>query len=324
MTKEVLLLGLFVFYLVVINGYFRIAERFNIIDKPNSRSSHTKITLRGGGVLIPIAVLTYGCVDGFLLLPYFIAAVVVVSVISFWDDIQSLPSSLRLLVQFAAMGTLLYQVGLFSAALWLIPIVFIVSIGLINAYNFMDGINGITVLNSFVSVFTLIVLGEGSESRLLWYILPALVVFGIYNVRSKAKCFAGDIGSISIGYIVLYFMLKQFLQELDIQYILVLAVYGVDSILTIIHRLMLRENIFEPHRRHLYQYLVHVGNWGHIRVSVLYAVIQLVVSGVLIWNVKFQVINGGIFTLLVLCSLIVTYVVIKRMLLKKEQKRNAE
>lgn len=319
MKLEVMLPLLLIFYWVAILLYFRIADKFNIIDKPNERSSHSRITLRGGGILVPIAVLVFGVATGFLETPYLIGSILLASIISFWDDIQSLPRWLRLLVQVLSMGALMFQVGLLDVAIWMIPIVFLISVGLINAYNFMDGINGITVLNSMIVLLTFSFLCPPEDAELLVYVLPALAVFGVYNVRKSAKCFAGDIGSISIGYIVLYFMLRLFLEDFDIQFILVLAVYGVDSILTIVHRLILKDNIFEPHRKHLYQYLVHVGKWGHIQVSLLYAVIQAIVSVVLVVNVRFGYVDGWCLTLVILSVLILCYLLLKNSLLKRER-----
>ena len=123
--------------------YFRIADRYNIIDKPNERSSHTKITLRGGGVIFYFGALAYFLISGFEY-PCFILALTFVTFISFVDDVRSTSQKLRLLFHFSAMVLMFYQWGLFSLSWWWIIIALIICTGIINAYNFMDGINGIT------------------------------------------------------------------------------------------------------------------------------------------------------------------------------------
>jgi UDP-N-acetylmuramyl pentapeptide phosphotransferase/UDP-N-acetylglucosamine-1-phosphate transferase len=262
--------------------YFKIADYYNIIDKPNSRSSHTSITLRGGGIIFPIAILVA------FLLGYVswevTVAVILVAGVSFIDDIKPLSQLPRFASHAFAIALVFYDLNLFSQALWLLPIVFILLIGWVNAFNFMDGINGITVLYAFVAIVSFSFLEINHESLpLLWTMGLSCCAFGIFNVRKKAKTFAGDVGSISMALFLGYFMIKTILVSGQVGYILFLSVYGIDAVITIFTRIKKKENILEPHRSHLYQYLANELGYSHILVSFLYAFIQLLINILLIY-----------------------------------------
>ena len=301
--------------LMLMIAYFKIADRFNIIDKPNERSSHTDITIRGGGVVFPFAMILYAIffneVAGALL-----GGILLVSAVSFWDDVSSLSNKGRLLAHLIATTGLLLSVNAFQLLpTWIIPLIYIVIIGVINAYNFMDGINGIT------GTYSLVVLGS------LWFlnqykfiftdpgfILCAMIacsVFLFFNFRKKARCFAGDVGSVSIGFWIVALLLMVVIQTNELKYVLFLAVYGVDTICTIIHRLILKQNIFKAHRLHFYQILVNERKVPHLAVAALYAVLQLIINTIVIsTNVNF-----AISTAIVCIPLVIGYVIIKPLLM---------
>jgi UDP-N-acetylmuramyl pentapeptide phosphotransferase/UDP-N-acetylglucosamine-1-phosphate transferase len=262
--------------------YFKIADHYNIIDKPNNRSSHTSITLRGGGIIFPIAILT-ACLLGYVSAAVTVA-VILVAAVSFIDDIKPLSQLPRFASHAIAIALVFYDLNLFSQALWLLPIVFILLIGWVNAFNFMDGINGITVLYAFVAIASFSFLEINQES------LPLLITmglsccaFGIFNVRKKAKTFAGDVGSISMALFLGYFMIKTILVSGQVGYILFLSVYGIDAVITIFTRIKKKENILQPHRSHLYQYLANELGYSHILVSFMYAFVQLLINVELIY-----------------------------------------
>lgn len=257
--------------------YFKIADFFNIIDKPNHRSSHTTITLRGGGIIFPIAVVV-AFIMGYVSVPI-LMAVGLVSIISFVDDIYPLPTLPRFLSHLIAVVLLLYDLNLFGIEFWIIPISIVLLIGWINAFNFMDGINGITVLYAMVSLLTFGYLYQ-NENQFPVFILMGIscLVFGFFNIRKKAKTFAGDVGSISMAVFLAYFMLKLIFEKQQIGYLLFFSVYGIDAIVTILYRIKNKENILQPHRSHLYQYLSNEMQWSHVSVSLLYAVIQLAIN----------------------------------------------
>lgn len=288
--------------------YFKIADRYNIIDKPNHRSAHTEITLRGGGIIYWFAAFFY-CIQNFQENKWFFLGITIMCLISFWDDIQSLPNKIRLLAHFLAISICFYSLNLFYILpVYVIIVAYVFFIGIINAYNFMDGINGITGL------YTTAVLGS------LWYVnnynisfinndflvypIIASSIFLFFNFRKKAKCFAGDIGSIGVAFWIVYVLLQLIVQTNSLIWILFLAVYGADTVCTIIHRLYLKENIFVAHRHHFYQILSNDYKISHQKVSLFYFLTQLFCSFLVI---KFQNFNHFFLFLFIIFPLIGIY-----------------
>ena len=260
--------------------YFKLADKCNIIDKPNERSSHTKVTLRGGGIIFYFGALVYFLTNHWEY-PWFMVALTLITFISFVDDIRSTSQGLRLVFHFSAMALMFYQWGLFSLSWWWIIIALIVCTGIINAYNFMDGINGITGGYSLVVLVALAYINSEIttfvEPALINTVLCSVLVFCFFNFRKKAKCFAGDVGSVRIAFILLFLIGKLILTTGDFSWIILLSVYGVDSVLTIIHRLMLHENIGLPHRKHMYQLMANELKMPHVVVALIYMVAQAVI-----------------------------------------------
>ena len=260
--------------------YFKLADRCNIIDKPNERSSHTKVTLRGGGIVFYFGALVYFLTNHWEY-PWFMVALTLITFISFVDDIRSTSQGLRLVFHFSAMALMFYQWGLFSLSWWWIIVALIICTGIINAYNFMDGINGITGGYSLVVLVALAYINAEItafiEPALINTVLCSVLVFCFFNFRKKAKCFAGDVGSVSIAFILLFLIGKLILTTGDFNWIILLSVYGVDSVLTIIHRLMLHENIGLPHRKHMYQLMANELKIPHVVVALIYMVAQAVI-----------------------------------------------
>lgn len=289
-------------------AYFRIADRFNIIDKPNLRSSHSSIVLRGGGIIFLISVWLYAAFFG-MTYPWFILGLTLIGLVSFIDDIHSLPDSLRLVVQFAAMFLMFYQFGILNLHdWWIVIIALIVCVGITNAYNFMDGINGITGGYSLAVLLPLIYLNDKMEfisQSFLYVVGLSLVVFCFFNFRKKAKCFAGDVGSITMAFILLFVLGSLILTSGDFSYIVFLAVYGADSVLTICHRIQLHENLGEAHRKHAYQLMANELHISHVKVSLLYMTLQLVISfGMIFCPVNHYVYLGIVIILLAAAYLI--------------------
>lgn len=291
--------------------YFKIADRFNIIDRPNMRSSHTSITLRGGGVVFLFGAWVYAAFFG-LTYPWFLIGLTLVGIVSFVDDVHSLPDSARLVVQFAAMFLMFYQFGILNwNDWWIVCIALIVCVGITNAYNFMDGINGITGAYSLAVMLPLIYLNESVgfiAMPFLVVITLSILVFLFFNFRKKAKCFAGDVGSISMAFIVVFALGLLMLQTRDFSFIVFLAVYGVDAVLTIVHRIMLHENLGEAHRKHAYQLMANELKLSHLKVSAGYMLVQLAVSAGLI----FIPINHYLYLGLVIILLSGAYVAFMR------------
>lgn len=263
--------------------YFRIADRFNIIDKPNQRSSHSSIVLRGGGIIFVLGLWIWAAFFGFQNI-WFLIAVTLVAGISFIDDIHSLPDSVRLVAQFTAMALMFYQLDILHWNMWwIILIAMIVCVGASNIINFMDGINGITGAYALASLLPLFLLNKKigfTDESLILVVALADLVFCCFNFRpkGKAKCFAGDVGSIGVAYILLFIIGSLILATGDVTYLIFLLVYGVDGCLTIVHRILLHENLGEAHRKHAYQLMANELKIGHVKVASFYALLQLAVS----------------------------------------------
>lgn len=274
---------IFLLLLLVEMIYFRIADRFNIIDKPNERSSHSTIVLRGGGIIFLIGAWVWSAFFGFEY-PWFLVGLTLVAGVSFIDDIHSLPDSVRLVAQFTAAAMAFYQLGILHWSMWwVVLLALIVYVGATNVINFMDGINGITAGYSLAVLVPLALVNARIcfvEQSLIVTAILALLVFCIFNFRpkGKAKCFAGDVGSIGIAFIMLFLLGNVIIKTGDITWLIFLLVYGVDGCLTIVHRIMLRENLGEAHRKHAYQIMANELGIGHVKVSLLYMGMQLVIS----------------------------------------------
>ena len=333
--------------------YFRIADKCNIIDKPNERSSHSSIVLRGGGIIFLIGAWIWSLFYGFQY-PWFLASVTLAAGISFVDDIRSLPDSVRLVVQFTSMGLMLYQLmgdsgELIVDAWWMWPLIvlgaLIVCVGATNVINFMDGINGITAGYSLAVLVPLLLVSRSKfdfvepahalhnsselgsalaqsqfsgagfidESYLVVAIIGVLV-FCIFNFRpkGKAKCFAGDVGSIGIAFIMLFAIGKLIVQTGDVTYLIFLLVYGVDGCLTICHRIMLHENLGEAHRKHVFQLMANELKIGHVKVTLLYMIMQLIVSLGFIYLSPHTILAHWMYMLGSVVVLSVAYVLFKK------------
>jgi len=298
----------------VMTGYIVLAKKIGIIDKPNERSSHNKPTVRGGGVIFPIAVLIWG----FLFEHgdwYVVSAVVLMGIIGFLDDRYSLSQLPRLIIQSLGVLLVLLEMGLLALPIFYAGIAFILITGWLNTFNFMDGINGISVLYAG-SVLTGVYLFKNFIPEiplsLINTIALSLLIFGWFNVRKNALVFAGDVGSLSMGLILAYFVSVLILTTGRWEFIIFFSVYGVDSVLTILHRLKNGENIFEAHRTHLYQYLANEMKINHLMVSFGYAFIQIgIIWGLFILN------NDYWFLYAVSCLgiLVFIYILLKRYIL---------
>ena len=307
--------------------YFKLAERFNIIDKPNERSSHSSIVLRGGGVIFALSTIVWGiqqCIYGnnnivVSYLPFLIGLFLIAGV-SFIDDIRSLPDSLRLVAQFVAMALMFYTIGILQWDIWWIVIIsFIACVGATNIINFMDGINGITAGYSLAVLLPLFILNNildspFIETSFIEVVILSVITFCVFNFRpkGKAKCFAGDVGSIGIAFLMLFMIGKLIVQTQDLSYLIFLLVYGVDGCLTICHRIMLHENLGEAHRKHVYQLMANELKIGHVKVTILYMTMQLIISLGFVYLCPNTIIAHCIYLFGTLILLTVAYILFKK------------
>ncbi len=304
--------------------YFRVADKFNIIDRPNARSSHSKVVLRGGGVIFAVGAVVWAVMlavigrGGELMMDLpFLVGLVTVAGVSFVDDVHPLPDSVRLVVQFVAMFLMFWSLDILHWDMWwVVVLALIVCVGITNVYNFMDGINGITGGYSFAVLLPLLLVqGRGfGDEALVVTVLLADLVFCFFNFRPKnrAKCFAGDVGSISMAFIILFVLGKVIVGTGDITWLIFLIVYGVDACLTICHRIILHENLGQAHRKHAYQLMANELGMSHIAVSLLYVGLQLTISLVFIYVIPDTVAAHWIYLIAVLAVLAAVYVAFMR------------
>ncbi|MGJ1436897.1 MraY family glycosyltransferase [Sphingobacterium siyangense] len=315
MTYTIVLIVLFILELL----YFKIADAFNIIDKPNERSSHTVVTLRGGGVIFYFAICIYFLVWGGRY-PWFFLGLSLMSIISFLDDVYTLSNRIRLIIHFISVLLMAFQLEVFEFPWYYLVITFILAVGVINAYNFMDGINGITACYSLAVVSLLVIANQYLnfiEQDLLVYTMLGILVFGFFNFRNRAKCFAGDVGSVSIAFILLFSLGLLIIKTGNPIYILFLVVYGVDAVWTIIQRILRNENIFEAHRSHLYQYLANEAKINKLAISFFYGLIQFIIGiGVILVSER-DLIYQLAFSGIIIVGLSVTYLIVRHYIIKK-------
>ena len=329
--------GLIAVILVIAElAYFRIADKCNIIDKPNERSSHSTIVLRGGGVIFPISILVWMALqmvngEWFMVKDYlpFVVGLVLICGVSFWDDVKSLPDSVRLMAQFVAMALMFWSMFGFQNSgfmvldwYWRVAVIIvalIICVGASNIINFMDGINGITGAYAMASLIPLYILNNGVnggfvDNSFIITMMLADVVFCYFNFRprGKAKCFAGDVGSLGVAFILLFLIGCKVMQTGDITYLVFLVVYGVDGVLTICHRIMLHENLGQAHRKHAFQLMANELKMSHITVSLIYACLQLAISLGFIYLVPNNILAHWTYLLSSIVVLSVAYVLFKK------------
>lgn len=307
--------------------YFRIADKCNIIDKPNERSSHSTIVLRGGGIIFSLSMIVWAVlivVQGKDIITYlpFLCGLVMICIVSFWDDIHSLPDSVRMVVQIVSTLLMFWSVGLYSAFdswVWTVVIAAVAlffCVGATNIINFMDGINGITAAYAIAMLLPMLLLNRDmafvEESYLVVAIIGVLV-FSIFNFRPKGKatCFAGDVGSIGIAFIILFVLGRLMLMTKDVTYIVFFLVYGIDGSLTIFHRILLHENLGQAHRKHAYQLMANELKMSHVVVSLIYMGLQLVVSLGFIYLCPDTVLAHWVYLIAAGLVLAVAYVLFK-------------
>lgn len=282
---EYITLGIFL--LAFEYAYFIAAKRLRIVDRPHHQSSHTGVIVRGGGVIFYMAFLIWSLSHG-LKWGGGLLGLTIMAGVSFADDIHSINPKIRLICQFIAILVMFDHSGLLKNSMHVIVILAIACVGAMNIYNFMDGINGMTGGYSLVVSLALLYVNANmvhfAPQSLILYVIVAIVIFNLFNFRSRAKCFAGDVGSLSIGFIIVYFVLILALRGHSMSWIAMLSVYLVDGGMTILHRILLRENLMKPHKKHAYQIMANELKMPHLVVSGIYMGLQTICC---IWYIAY-------------------------------------
>ena len=247
--------------------------RLAIMDVPNDRSSHNLPTPNGGGIVtsLVLAAMFYYSNGGDMMSVSFlsmIASFCFLSLVSFIDDIRELPFTYRLVAQIFAASLVLYFMDLkmfdFMNRELTIILLILCWVGYMNAYNFMDGIDGITVAETAHIGLSFLLLSL-LHQELQWLQIDAIILigvalgFGIINWH-PAKIFMGDVGSIPIGFYTGYVFLRLIFSGYMVEAIIIPSYYLMDSGLTLIRRILNKERFWEAHRSHFYQQAVQQGN----------------------------------------------------------------
>ncbi len=261
--------------------YFRIAEKFAILDKPNQRSSHNRPIIRGGGIVFILALWTWFALNGYKW-PYFLLGATAIAVISFMDDLMTLQPVVRFTIHLFAVLLIDYQLDLFQWPPGLVVASIVVCIGALNAFNFMDGINGITGVYALVTFGTFWYVNTNihpfTDRELILLMIGTVLIFLFFNFRKRARCFAGDVGSVTLAFVQIFLLLQLMHETSSLGWSLFFLVFGIDSVVTIVFRIRRKENIFKAHRTHLYQYMTNELGYNHLVVSIAYGLIQLLVN----------------------------------------------
>ena len=304
-------------------AYFRIADRFNVIDKPNERSSHAHPIIRGGGVIFLFGVLIWFFQNDFQY-PWFALGVVLIAAISFTDDVTSLHPLIRFLFHLTAVLLIFFQLWPLPWPVYLLIVAAIVCIGTLNAFNFMDGINGITGVYALVTLISFVCIDrwvvQFTDTNLLVMIIVSVLIFLFFNFRKTAVCFAGDVGSVTIAFLLIFILLQLIRATGNFLWPLLFLVYGTDSIVTIVYRLRRKEDIFKPHRTHLYQYLSNEMMIPHVVVSSIYGIVQAVINVLIILSLSR---SNHVLTLLVTLGFICIYFFVRVRVVSKIENSKA-
>lgn len=276
--------------------YLVLGRKFGLYDHPNGRSSHATPTMTSMGIVLVCSFVFFGFTNNFRLPNLFVIGVLMLATVSFIDDLIFLKHSLRFMFQILALMLVLWDlpIGSQNQELMVLAIAgLIFGIGVINAFNFMDGINGMLLLNSFVILGSFAYLNEFvldpqgnplkfTDTNFILAMMIAVLVMSVFNVRTKAVAFMGDVGSMTISMIILYLMYCLLLATGNYIYLLLFSIFGIDAGLTVGYKLILRQNIFLPHRDFLFKRLVHIARLPHLKVSVGYALAQLFINALVL------------------------------------------
>jgi UDP-N-acetylmuramyl pentapeptide phosphotransferase/UDP-N-acetylglucosamine-1-phosphate transferase len=280
----------------------RVALQRHILDHPNERSSHSIPTPRGGGlaiVLLTLAtVLVYGFVNGFPRQSVaFMISGTILALLGWQDDVRSLSPKVRFPIQFAAIAIAMLGMGWFESVTipvfgvwhlgWLgIPITFLWILGLINAYNFMDGIDGIAGGVALAAGLGWLVLSTsfgGFENSLAFWLALAIAAASLGFLGHNwppARIFMGDVGSTFLGFTFAVLPLMSAPRGGDALMFgtAILWTFIMDAGITFLRRAARRENVFAAHRTHLYQRLV-ISGIKPVFVSSLFVALTLLGAG---------------------------------------------
>lgn len=277
-------------------------RRLNVIDRPGNRSSHQLPTVRGGGLGIIAVVLAGGLVlaskVGPLPVAWLLGSAVVLATVSFWDDLRSLGAAIRFGCHAAAAVAVLFSLGwprweisLGAQAGFTVPAGIALGVGFLwlagytNAFNFMDGINGIAGMQASVAGAGMALVagtatGQWAAPPVLFSGLLAGATLGFLPHNfPRARMFMGDVGSAPLGFLLaatLLWLVRDLGAGLLVPLLLLHANFVLDTGITLARRIRRGEKWHQPHREHFYQRLVRAGR-SHPSVTLTEFGLQLLV-----------------------------------------------
>lgn len=293
-------------------GMIYLLSHYQVFDVPNKRSSHVKPTPRGGGFAVWIAILAgvgvanylteYSFHTSFVLLLWSLPLVIV----SLWDDFVNVPAIIRLSVQFLVVfGTLFWLSSFFAMSPFLMVSLAIGWVWFINLYNFMDGIDGITSIETVmitIGVMSLsLVAFIDKELFLLSFIISMSALGFLFWNWSPAKIFLGDVGSVFLGFIVGGVLCILAGQGHWIAALILSMYYLLDSTVTLALRVFQGKKFWQAHKEHFYQQAVQSG-MSHEQVTrdVLFLDVFMIVLAVM--SIKWVEISVYLFVISIIAS----------------------
>ena len=298
--------------------YLKMAEKWSIIDQPNSRSSHLVVTKRGGGIIYLIALVIYMISSNFNM-PSIIICGLLLGIMGFIDDVKNLDFRIKLIFQCLTIGYFL-STGSYNGLEWyLLILMFFLIISCVNILNFMDGINGLTILYSLSFLISFYIINAHiiafTDSNFLLIVILSNLIIGYFNIRKKAVCFLGDVGAITMGFIYAVLTITLIVKTNSLSPLILFLVYFLDSGWTIVERLLAKENIFHPHRKHLYQFLVNEYKLSHLLVASIYFSSQALIN--ITWLLNYEKDLSPIILISIFGVFSVIYLITKKILNKK-------
>jgi UDP-N-acetylmuramyl pentapeptide phosphotransferase/UDP-N-acetylglucosamine-1-phosphate transferase len=240
-----------------------ILTQYSVIDTPNERSSHKIPVPRGGGIAMIIVALIFLASAGMDL--KIIAAATLLAIISFIDDLRNMPVTVRLGAQ--AIAVIIATSALHGRIVPAIPLpleqalIVLSWLWFINLFNFMDGIDGITSMETIMIMIGICIIAFVHKSLPAALVLHACIIaaatlgFFWFN-RHPAKLFMGDIGSVTLGFLVACLLFELALHGQLLPALILPAYYVSDATFTLFKRLITREKIWQAHSQHAYQQAV--------------------------------------------------------------------
>jgi len=304
LNKEAIYSGSLIIILFLLEYiYIRLARKHNIFDTENERSSHSGNTIIGGGIIFLLAFLIYSIFFNFPY-PNFLIGAFILALVSFIDDLSYVKYSYRLLSHLVALTLILPYLELSSHGYFFILAIVILGVGVLNSFNFVDGINGMLGATSLIILLSLLYINLSLnfiDTNFIIAIIIAVAVFLFFNFRTNPVCFAGDVGSIVIGYFIFIIIVNLCFFTSDYYYLIMISIPGAEAGLTLLFRILNNQNILMPHRTFLFHFLVHEAKLSHLAVSAIYALIQLLLCILVLATFKWDpIVKLIIFTSVIL------------------------